>query len=144
MEQQPERDSRLTLSTTDVDRFGMPILDVDWRVDWETQLRGLKRYCDEVKRFFDDRGVAELQVSPLLLEQGEAYLRSQSRDSYHQCGGAVMGDSPEAGVVDRDLKVHGSDNTYVIGAAVFPSSSYANPTLTAFALAKRLARHFCG
>lgn len=144
LEQHPERDSRLTLSATEVDRFGLPILDVDWRVDWTTQLRGLSRYCDEVRRFFEVSGVAEFQPSPLLLEQGVAYLEANSRDSYHQCGGAVMSEDRATGVVDRNLKVHGSDNTYVIGAAVFPSSSYANPTLTALALAKRLARHFGG
>lgn len=52
-----------------------------------------------------------------------------------------MADGPDAGVVDRDLKVFGTRNLYVLGAAAFPTGSYANPTLTAIAFALRLAEH---
>jgi choline dehydrogenase-like flavoprotein len=42
------------------------------------------------------------------------------------------------GVVDRDLQVWGAPNLYVASAAVFPTSSHSNPTLTVLALAARL------
>jgi choline dehydrogenase-like flavoprotein len=42
-------------------------------------------------------------------------------------------------VVDADCKVHGVANLHVAGAAVLPTSSHANPTLTLVALAIRLA-----
>jgi choline dehydrogenase-like flavoprotein len=45
------------------------------------------------------------------------------------------------GVVDAELRVFGTANVYVAGAATFPSGSFANPTLTALALALRLADH---
>jgi len=48
------------------------------------------------------------------------------------------------GVVDRDLKVFGSRNLYVAGAAVFPTSGAVNPTLTAIALGLRLAKNLAG
>ena len=47
----------------------------------------------------------------------------------------------EHGVVDPDCRVHGVDNLFVASAAVMPTSSQANPTLTALALALRLADH---
>jgi choline dehydrogenase-like flavoprotein len=50
-----------------------------------------------------------------------------------------MGFNPEQGVVDRNLLVHGTKNLFVAGAATFPTSSYANATYTAIALALRLA-----
>jgi choline dehydrogenase-like flavoprotein len=37
--------------------------------------------------------------------------------------------------------VHGVDNLFVAGSAVFPTSSQANPTLTVVALSLRLAAH---
>ena len=52
-----------------------------------------------------------------------------------------MGRSASDGVVDSNLKVFGSDNLYVVGACVFPTSSDANVTFTAMALANRLADH---
>jgi choline dehydrogenase-like flavoprotein len=42
-------------------------------------------------------------------------------------------------MVDRHCRLHGIGNLHVAGAAVFPTSSQANPTLTAVALALRLA-----
>ena len=52
-----------------------------------------------------------------------------------------MSDDPRSGVVDADCKLHGLENLYVAGSAVFPTSGYANPKLTIVALALRLADH---
>jgi choline dehydrogenase-like flavoprotein len=56
-------------------------------------------------------------------------------------GGTRMSASPETGVVDADLRVHDLDNLYVGGSSVFPTSGYANPTLTIVQLSLRLADH---
>jgi choline dehydrogenase-like flavoprotein len=47
---------------------------------------------------------------------------------------------PGRGVVDRDCKVHGVSNLFVLGGAVFPRVGFAPPTLTILALASRLGR----
>ena len=60
---------------------------------------------------------------------------------YHPMGTTRMHEKSEKGVVDKDCKVHGVSNLYVAGSSVFPSSGYANPTLTIVALAIRLAEH---
>ena len=52
-----------------------------------------------------------------------------------------MSRSPDSGVVDENLTVHGIRNVYVCSAAVFPSVGAANPTVTIVALAHRLGRH---
>ena len=52
-----------------------------------------------------------------------------------------MAEDPKHGVVDRNCRVFGTGNLYVASSAVFPTSSYANPTLTIVALAIRLADH---
>ena len=54
-------------------------------------------------------------------------------------GTTRMGSSSRDSVVDSDCRVHGYDNLFVAGSSVFPSTGYANPTLTIVALALRLA-----
>ena len=62
----------------------------------------------------------------------------------HQLGTCRMGDDPEFSVVDRDLKVHGVDNLYLVGGGVFPTGGAVWPTLTIAALALRLGNHLRG
>jgi hypothetical protein len=57
----------------------------------------------------------------------------------HLMGTTRMGTSRSTSVVDKDCRVHGYGNFYVAGSSVFPTSGYANPTLTIVALALRLA-----
>ena len=51
---------------------------------------------------------------------------------------------PKLGVVDENCKIHGTDNLFIAGSSVFPSSGFANPTLTLVSLALRLADHIKG
>ncbi|WP_281011197.1 GMC oxidoreductase [Borborobacter arsenicus] len=53
---------------------------------------------------------------------------------------AKLGWSARDGVVDSNLKVFGTSNLFIAGAAIFRSTGFANPTLTAVALALRLSR----
>jgi choline dehydrogenase-like flavoprotein len=57
----------------------------------------------------------------------------------HLMGTTRMGTNRGTSVVDRDCRVHGYANLFVAGSSVFPTSGYANPTLTIVALALRLA-----
>ena len=52
-----------------------------------------------------------------------------------------MGDDPAEAVVNADLRIHGMENVYISGSAVFPAGGCANPTLTIAALAHRLGAH---
>jgi choline dehydrogenase-like flavoprotein len=62
-------------------------------------------------------------------------------DWAHHAGTTRMGDDPRSGVVDRHCRVHEVENLYLAGASVFPTEGMAPPTLTAMALAIRLAAH---
>jgi choline dehydrogenase-like flavoprotein len=59
--------------------------------------------------------------------------------THHHMGSTRMGVDPATSVVDADCKVHGMSNLYIAGSSVFATGGYANPTLTAVALAIRLA-----
>jgi choline dehydrogenase-like flavoprotein len=60
-------------------------------------------------------------------------------DIYHPAGTMRMAATADAGVVDADARIFGTENLYVAGSAVFPSMGAANPTFTAMALALRMA-----
>jgi hypothetical protein len=67
-----------------------------------------------------------------------AEIRKMSKDGVHQSGTTRIADSPDQGVVDRDLRVWGTKNLYVCSSSVLPTSSQANPTFFTGVLAVRL------
>jgi len=83
------------------------------------------------------------------MAEGEEIMRaagaqevwSGPRIGMHIMGGAVMGDDPTQSVTDRNGRVHETDNLYVAGPALFPSSGAVNPTFTLSALASHQAEH---
>ena len=74
-------------------------------------------------------------------EQRIDHILAQAYDGHHQIGTTRMAESAADGVVDRNCRVFGTQNLYVAGASVLPTSSQANPTYTAITLAVRLAAH---
>ena len=59
----------------------------------------------------------------------------------HIMGGAVMGRDERHSVTDSFGRVHDTDNLYVAGPSLFPSTGAVNPTFTLTALADRQADH---
>lgn len=86
-----------------------------------------------------EANLAEVKLLPGV-EEGDASLLERMRDHNHHAGGTCMGWSARDGVVDRDLRVFGTENLYILGASVFRTTSNANTTFLALALATRLAR----
>ena len=60
---------------------------------------------------------------------------------WHHMGTARMGNDPRHSVVDADGRVHGMENLYVAGSAVFPTAGNHSPTFTLLALSLRLGDH---
>lgn len=137
-EQLPRSDSRITLDPERTDRFGMPLATLDWRIGGAPEVRAMAAFVRRIGASLQAAGLARVEIDALLDTEDTGVL-AQATDTYHQCGGARMGHHPQDGVVDSELRVFGTHNLYVAGAAVFRTSSYANPTFTAMALTARLA-----
>jgi choline dehydrogenase-like flavoprotein len=136
-EHAPHRDSRVSLSG-ERDATGLPRLAIDLRfhrADAESIVRAHRGLAGWLARTGLGRLVWPADVDPV------AEVLRQSHDGHHQIGTIRMAANDRAGVVDPDCRVFGSANLFVAGSAVFPSSSQANPTLTALVLAIRLADH---
>ena len=56
-------------------------------------------------------------------------------------GTTRMATDPSRGVTDGWGRVHGIGNLYLAGSSLFPTSGWANPTLTIMALSLRTADH---
>jgi choline dehydrogenase-like flavoprotein len=135
-EQAPNPDSRITLAE-ERDAFGMPRLHVDWRwnaLDMQTVRKSYNLLATELER----TGTGRLRFDQDRLED---IVLAHGAFGGHHIGTARMSDNPANGVVDRNCQVHGIANLFLAGSTVFPTSSQANPTLTALALAFRLADH---
>ena len=52
-----------------------------------------------------------------------------------------MSSNSSTGIVDKDCKVHGQSNLYILGSSIFPTGGYTNPTLPIIQFSLRLADH---
>ncbi len=131
-EQRSSRDSSVSLAA-ERDDLGVRRGGLNWTISPED---------------LGDIYTASRLVAGELMKQGlgPIYLEalpgaSRLTGGFHHMGGTRMSESPEHGVVDENLRVHGVPNLYVVGSSVFPTSCFSNPTLTIVALAARLASH---
>ncbi|HEY4342352.1 MAG TPA: GMC family oxidoreductase [Steroidobacteraceae bacterium] len=135
-EQIPYAASRIKL-TSDQDALGLQKLLIDWRytdADIATVREAIALFAAELQR----SGVGTFEYDPAAIELEMARYGAYGG---HHLGTTRMGNDPRTSVVDANGRVHGTENLYIAGGAVFPTSSQANPTLTIVALAIRLADH---
>lgn len=138
LEQCPNPLSRVTL-VDGKDALGLNRIALDWQLT-ELDKRSLRRSQELVGAEFGRLGVGRFKLDDWVLADDSSWP-DDLHGGHHHMGTCRMSDDPSRGVVDRDCRVHGIDNLYVAGSAVFPTSGYVNPTLTVVALALRLADH---
>jgi choline dehydrogenase-like flavoprotein len=130
-EQAPNPASRIALSSQR-NVLGEPLAQVTWR--WgEPERHTIESFARLVDQQWQHWGLGCLPLAP---EWPQAV-----RDTFHPMGGTRMGHTPQSGVVDAQLRLHGVTNLYVASCSVFPTGGSSNPTLTLMALCLRLAEH---
>ncbi len=135
-EQEPVNESSIALAD-ECDALGMRRTRLDWRIS-DAELATIRSYTEIVRESLS--GLADV-VPDADLAAGRREYVARCDDSYHHMGGMRMAASDAEGVVDTDLRLHGTKNVFVCSGAVFPTSGYSNPTHTLLALAMRLAEH---
>jgi len=137
-EQAPNRNSRVLLSD-DRDQLGLRRAQVSWQISKEDRTSGeklVKLFAAELGRIKAARVQLDHWVS-----QAEPLFPDDLRGGEHHIGTTRMANDPRTGVVNTHCRIHATDNLYVAGSSVFPTSSWVNPTFTICALAIRLADH---
>lgn len=140
-EQAPNPDSRVRL-VDEVDALGVRRAGLDWRfleVD-RRSVAGLMGLLDEeLQRIGAGRAEpADWLVEGEKLWDFDPLISSHPIGGYHHMGTTRMGASPSEGVTDAECRVYGAPNLFVAGSSLFPTSGWANPTITIIALALRL------
>ncbi len=137
-EQAPDPNSRVSLSEAR-DSLGMPKARIDWRLS-ELDKRTVRLGAELIAEEFGRLNWGRMRLTDWLLDDKAGFPTSVWGGCHHM-GTTRMGDSPAQGVVDRDCRVHNIANLYIAGSSVFPTSGYANPTLSIVALSLRLGEH---
>jgi choline dehydrogenase-like flavoprotein len=128
IEMAPDINNQISLSAKKVDAFGNPGANLNLGFSEQDQRlwkAGEEIVFDIFKRLHSD-----------------TVSKSDSLNwSHHHMGGTRMSELVEDGVVDKNLRVHGTDNLYVLSSSVFVTAGAANPTVTIVALSHRLSEH---
>ena len=141
LEQAPNPESRVTLAT-DRDRLGLN------RVRLNLQLNGIEKYSmirglEIIGQELGRAGLGRLRLRGTPEDSNIHWFRSPMMIDHHM-GTTRMHVDPKNGVVNVNCQVHGIYNLFISGSSVFPTSGYANPTLTIVSLAIRLADYIKG
>ncbi len=127
VEHAPNPLSRVTLSQSKVDMFGDPSPHINFHLsDFDKQTH--ERAYQLIETLMEARGLTKITRT------------SNFVSASHHMGTCRMSDDPSLGVVNKNCKLHGSNNLYVCGSSVFASGGARQPTLTIAALSIRLAQ----
>jgi choline dehydrogenase-like flavoprotein len=137
----PHYESRVRLGTSR-DALGVPRLITDMRFS-DADVANAAQTFESIDAYLRELGIGNVELTAPDINNAvrQGLFR---RSGTHQSGTTRMSARPEDGVVNADLAVHGIPNLHVASTSVLPSSSHANPTFTAIALALRLAAHLAG
>jgi choline dehydrogenase-like flavoprotein len=118
------------------DALGMPRLRTHLRFS-EEDISSVLRVHEHLDGYLRETGLGHLEYP-----QGrEDVTPRKAFGGYHQAGTTRMSATPEDGVVDRDLAVHGLEDLFVASSSTFVTSGQANSTFMIVAFALRLADH---
>ena len=136
-EQVPTAAGRIVVAGAAPDPAAPLPVQVEWQpgaADFNAVRRALDLFDETLRR----SGAGRFDHDPGALA---AALMPAGPPIEHLLGGARMGRDPRQSVTDEQGRVHGIDNLYITGCAVFPTSGLDNPLLTVVALGLRLADH---
>jgi choline dehydrogenase-like flavoprotein len=131
-EQVPDSANRVQLAAK-CDSYGVPLPLVELKVSEQLQ-RTLRTVTMRLDTELRERRLGRLDFNLSGLVQPDEQWAMAS----HHAGTTRMSVSPTMGVVDPNCRLHDIANLYVAGSSVFPTSGWANPTLTIVSMAFRL------
>jgi choline dehydrogenase-like flavoprotein len=131
--------SRLTLDKKK-DAFGVNMIKLNLKfnkVDLKTIFKTHSYLMDKMNTL----KIVDFQknyTSDKLLRMLKKKIKKFNSNAHH-IGTTRMSFLKKYGVVDKNLKVFGINNLFIVGSSTFPTSSHANPTYTIVALSIKLS-----
>ncbi|RAP77306.1 GMC family oxidoreductase [Paenibacillus montanisoli] len=127
----PTAESRVRLSTTVKDRYGLPVAQLSGSVHPES-LRASVMLAEQAEKWLWAAGARQVWRT----KAGNGLSGGQ-----HQAGTLRMGNDPSTSVTDPMGRVHGYENLWVSDGSVHVTNGGVNPVLTIMALAFRTAEN---
>lgn len=131
----PAPESRVRL-LEESDRTGMRRIEIDFRFS-ERDVQSVIRSHELLEDWLRQNDLGRLEYRMGLDKRADG-VRQEACHGNHQIGTIRMGRSHKDGVVDAFGTSFDFANLHVVSTAILPTSSQANPTLTALQLALRL------
>jgi choline dehydrogenase-like flavoprotein len=131
----PSSESRVRLMS-EADRNGLRRIEIDFRFS-EQDVESVIRSHELLEDWLRHNNLGRLEYR-MRQEKRADGVRREARHGNHQIGTIRMGRTRDDGVVDEFGTSFDFANLHVTSTAILPTSSQANPTLTAMQLALRL------
>ncbi|HAC62724.1 MAG TPA: hypothetical protein DCF68_04115 [Cyanothece sp. UBA12306] len=130
VEQAPNPSSQIILSQ-EKDALDIPRVKIDWQYN-NLDVSTIFKLIEILNETFLNNKIGEIRSVPEI---------NFKANIAHFIGTTRMSITPTEGVVNHNCQVHGLSNLLIAGSSVFPTSSFANPTLTIVAMTIRLSDH---
>jgi choline dehydrogenase-like flavoprotein len=124
----PYAHNRITVDESNVDRYGVPRLRIDYEIgDNERKMR--EHIYDVLEEAGKRAGIEWVHFT-----RGEL---DSNGSAIHEHGCCRMGEDPKRSALNRFNQMHEVKNVFVVDGSAFTSASEKNPTLTILALSWR-------
>ena len=131
----PYAHNRITVDKSRVDRYGVPVPHIDYRIG-ENERKMTEHMADTVEEIVQAAG-------GVLVNYRRGQLDAMG-SAIHEHGTCRMGTDPKRSALNSFNQMHEVKNVFVVDGSSFPNASEKNPTLTILALAWRATDWLAG
>ncbi len=124
----PYAHNRITIDRTRSDRYGVPLLHIDYRTG-ENERKMVEHMCDTVEELAQAAGIELVDY-----RRGET---DKNGSAIHEHGTCRMGQDPRRSALNAFNQMHELKNLFVVDGSAFTTATEKNPTLTILALSWR-------
>ena len=137
-EQAPDNKNYINLSAQK-DNFGIPRAILNWK-KFDIDRRTINKSVEEFNNWLLESDGGRIQLSEWMINNHN-YPENDELAGNHHMGGTRMHENITYGVVDKNCRVHGSNNLYMAGSSIFTTGGHNNPTLPIVQFSLKLANH---
>jgi choline dehydrogenase-like flavoprotein len=131
----PQKDNRITVDESRTDRYGVPLMKIDYRTG-ENERKMAEHMYDTVDAMLHAVKAEDVQSTRGWLDVNGSAI--------HEHGTCRMGDDPRRSALNAFNQMHEVKNLFVVDGSSFTTASEKNPTLTILAVAWRATDYLAG
>ena len=131
----PYSHNRITVDETNVDKYGVPRLRIDYEIG-DNERKMAEHIYDTLEEVGKRAGIEWVHF-----KRGEL---DNNGSAIHEHGCCRMGEDPKRSALNKFNQMHEVKNVFVVDGSAFTSASEKNPTLTILALSWRATDYLGG